>query len=73
MDRAIRMTIGLLCIYLTVYPTALLSNDILRVFVGIFGVGNFMVSLMVFCPLYTLANINTHKKKVQESHYAQKP
>ena len=63
LDRMIRLTIGLICIYLTVFPTAFLSNDILRVFVAVFGVGNVVVSLLSFCPLYIFANINTHKRR----------
>ena len=66
-DRTIRMTLGIVCIYLSVYPTPILANDILRVFVGIFGTGNLLVSLFVFCPLYTLANISTHKAKAMDS------
>lgn len=61
MDRIIRMLIGITGIYLALYPAPYLSNEILRVFIGVFGVGNLMVSMIKFCPLYTLADISTHK------------
>lgn len=61
MDRMIRIMIGIVFIYLTIFPTTVLSNEILRVFVGIFGIGNFMVGLVRFCPLYIFTDINTNR------------
>lgn len=66
-DRSIRLLIGLLCVYLSLMPNPAIDNEILRIFVAIFGVGNLIVSLVRFCPLYTLADIDTRDKKTKSS------
>jgi hypothetical protein len=62
-DRSIRIIIGMCAVYLTLFPNALITNEILRIFVAVFGIGNLLVGLFLFCPLYTLADIDTRGRK----------
>lgn len=62
-DRVVRIVIGILCAYLALFPTPILSNEILRVFIGGFGLINLFTGLFNFCPIYALADISTYNKQ----------
>jgi len=60
-DRVIRVTIGIICAYLALAPTAALTNDVLRIFLGLFGAMNLITGLLGWCPMYAMANMSTRK------------
>lgn len=60
-DRIIRVTIGIICAYLALVPTTVLSNDVLRVFLGIFAALNLGTGLLGYCPMYAMANMSTRR------------
>ena len=60
LDKAIRVIVAL--IVLALYFTGVISGWV-AIILGIFAVVFILTSIISFCPLYTLFNINTCKTK----------
>ena len=58
-DRYVRLTIGLTCIYIGFIDSSLITNRIVAGLVGVFGVGNLWAFYTAYCPLYPATGINT--------------
>lgn len=63
-DRVIRILIGLLCAYVAIAPTEVLTVDALRLFIGAYGLVNLVTGATGFCPLYKMASLSTYKEKL---------
>lgn len=61
-DRVVRVIIGIICAYLALVPTPVLANEVLRVFIGLFGAVNLITGLLGWCPMYAIANMSTRKE-----------
>ena len=58
-DRYVRLTIGVICIYLGFIDTSLIANRIVAALVGVFGVTNLWAFFTSRCPVYTLTGFST--------------
>lgn len=58
-DRVLRVLVGGLFIYLGFFAGDIIANQMLRYILGGLGIINVATALIGFCPIYTLANINT--------------
>ncbi|MGD9000856.1 MAG: DUF2892 domain-containing protein [Granulosicoccaceae bacterium] len=61
-DRIVRTIIGALLIYLGLFATDLITNQVVRYMLVVFGVINIITAIIAFCPMYALANISTLPK-----------
>ncbi len=59
LDRAVRLIIGGALLYLTLVNTGLIANQVIRTVLLVIGCINIVTALVAYCPLYSLANINT--------------
>ena len=58
-DRVIRLIIGLICIYVGFIDSSLISNNIVSILVGVFGVVNIWAFYTTRCPVYTAVGFST--------------
>jgi hypothetical protein len=58
-DRGLRVIIGALFIYLGVFDTSIISNQVVQYIIAVLGILNITTATMAFCPMYILANIST--------------
>ena len=58
-DRYVRLTIGLICIYISFIDTSLITNRIVAGLVVVFGLVNLWAFYTARCPLYAATGINT--------------
>lgn len=65
-DRVARLLVGVAFIYLGFVNTDLITNEVIRYVMGGFGVINVISSIMGFCPLYSVANIDTRSKETDD-------
>ena len=63
LDRLIRVIIGIACIYVGFVNTSIISNSLISILVGVFGVVNIIAAAMAHCPIYHLAGISTYPAK----------
>ncbi len=61
LDRIARIAIAAICIYLGFIDTSIVGDQLLALALGVFGVINLFVAFSGFCPVYSLAGINTCK------------
>lgn len=61
-DRAMRVILGFVLIYLGFFNNEIISDPIFASITGVFGVMNFVFAIVGVCPVYILAGINTLKK-----------
>lgn len=61
-DRAARVLVAGVLIYLGGVDTDIIMNSVIRYCLLGFGVVNFLTAVTGFCPMYTLVNISTLKK-----------
>jgi hypothetical protein len=61
-DRAVRITLGAILIFIGFFNRDLISDPLFGILVGIFGTINLVASVIGVCPVYLLAGISTLKK-----------
>ena len=72
LDRILRILIGAGLVYLGFFGQTILSNDVLRLVLGVIGVINIISSLLGVCPMYKLANLSTLKHHIDQSSLLEK-
>ena len=60
-DRIARALVGIILIYIGFIDQTLITSQVLRILIGLFGALNLFGGIVSFCPLYRLADINTYK------------
>jgi hypothetical protein len=65
LDRAIRLLIGLALLYISLMKPDLIANHTVRYLLIVMGALNIVSGSFAFCPLYTLADINTRRRHVR--------
>ena len=65
LDRVVRLTAGIVLIYVGFIATDIINNQPINIFLGIFGVINIFAASSSFCPLYVVAHIDTSKNKTE--------
>lgn len=60
-DRAIRLALSLLLIYVGLVDTDILGDDLVNLGLAAFGIFNLIVITAGICPVYSLAGITTHR------------
>lgn len=61
LDRSVRITGSALLIYIGFVNPGLVSNHVINILLGCFGLLNLISAMIGFCPLYHLANLSTHR------------
>ncbi|WJW75914.1 DUF2892 domain-containing protein [Thiohalobacter sp. IOR34] len=59
MDQILRIGISSFLIYITLIDTTFIADPVSSGLFAFLGVGNLIVALIRFCPLYALVGINT--------------
>ena len=72
-DRTLRVLIGGILVYLGFFEQTIISNDVLRILLGLFGAINIAAALYGVCPIYKLANLSTYKQRFDESTFSENP
>lgn len=62
-DRSIRLVVAGLLLYLGFFPNPLLSGGIAKSVIGVLAIIPLFTALLRFCPLYTLIEADTNRKK----------
>jgi hypothetical protein len=62
-DRSLRLIVAGVLLYFGLIDTSLVTNEVVRAIMVIFGVLNTVTSVVGFCPMYTLADLTTIPKK----------
>lgn len=60
-DRLIRTTTGVVCMYVAIFNPLGLTNNILTISIGIFAAMNLLTALFSFCPMYHMSGMSTRK------------
>jgi len=63
MDRALRLIIGCALLYITLIDGGLIANQVIRYVLLVLGGINVLTAFIAYCPLYTLASINTQSQR----------
>jgi len=63
LDRLARVIIGIGCIYVGFVDTSIISNNVVSMLVGIFGVVNIFAAAISHCPVYNLVGLSTCSTK----------
>jgi len=63
LDRLVRVVIGVGCIYVGFFDTGFISNTVVSMLVGAFGVVNIIAAALSHCPVYNLAGLSTCSTK----------
>lgn len=58
-DRYVRLTIGITCIYIGFIDTSLITNRIVAGLIGVFGVTNLWAFYTARCPVYAMTGFTT--------------
>ena len=58
-DRVLRIVFAAILIYFGFIDVTWISNMIVPVMLGVIGIINLVFSVIGYCPVYTLANINS--------------
>jgi hypothetical protein len=61
-DRSLRVIIGALFIYLGVFDTTIISNQVVQYIITALGIVNIATAAIAYCPMYLLAHISTAPK-----------
>lgn len=61
-DQVIRLTVGLIFIYLGFVNQGLIGDRLYAIMIGIFGVINVGSAFFRFCPFYLMAGLSTIPK-----------
>lgn len=62
-DRAVRLIIGCALLYLTLVNTGLIANHVIRSVLLVIGCINIVTAFIAYCPMYSLANIDTKGRR----------
>ncbi|MDH3974580.1 MAG: DUF2892 domain-containing protein [Deltaproteobacteria bacterium] len=62
-DQILRLTVGLLFIYLGFVNQSIIGDRLYAVMIGIFGAVNIGSAFFRFCPFYLLAGLSTVPKE----------
>jgi len=65
-DQIVRLTIGLIFIYLGFINQGIIGDRLYAVMIGIFGIVNIMSAFLSFCPFYLMAGLSTVPKTKKE-------
>lgn len=63
LDRAVRLVVGAALLYLSLVNTDLIANQVVRYILLVLGSLNAITALVAFCPMYTLAHIDTRRHR----------
>lgn len=66
-DRIIRTLVGIGCIYVGFIDQNIITNNIISILVGIFGIVNIVAAVISHCPVYGLAGFSTCAKDKDNS------
>jgi hypothetical protein len=58
-DRSLRAIIGALLVYLGIFDTSIVSNQVVQYIITALGILNITTATLAFCPMYVLARIST--------------
>lgn len=61
-DQLLRIMVGMLLIFLGFFNRDIISDPLLGMLIGVFGIINFGSGIVGVCPLYFMAGISTLKK-----------
>ena len=61
LDITVRTLIGIALVYVGFIDTTLITNNVVRILLGVFGVINLVAASMRYCPLYGLAGISSYR------------
>lgn len=61
-DRAMRLVIGVICLYVGFVGSSLITSKPVAILVGVFGVVNVWAFMTSRCPVYTVAGFSTAGK-----------
>jgi len=61
-DIAVRTITGLALVYVGFIDAELITNSVVRILLGAFGVLNLIAAAMRYCPIYGLARFSTYHK-----------
>ena len=61
-DRTVRLLVAFALLYISVFNADLVANQVVRYVLGVLGCVNLITAAIAFCPLYTLAGINTRRR-----------
>ncbi|MBD3670333.1 MAG: DUF2892 domain-containing protein [Gammaproteobacteria bacterium] len=67
LDRTVRIIVGVACCYFVLFPTPVLTNEVLLIFLGSFGLLNLYSAVFSYCPIYAMADISTYRQPQDES------
>ena len=62
LDRLARTIIGVGCIYYGFIDHNLITNTLISVLVGLFGLVNIGAAIMSHCPVYGISGLSTYKE-----------
>lgn len=65
LDRMIRLLVAAVCIYFGFVRPESLHNDLIAIFVGVFGLANLWAFAVASCPIYSLMGLSTCNDKHQ--------
>jgi len=65
-DRLIRVVTGLVMMYLGFIDQSIIDDLTINLIVGVFGIISIAFAYIAFCPIYTLGNVSTAKKKIND-------
>jgi hypothetical protein len=62
-DRAIRVVVALGLLYVGLFDSGLVANQVVRCILVAFAIINLVTAMAGFCPLYHLANLSSVSRK----------
>ena len=65
-DRLFRLAVGSTCIFLGFFEGSLISNQLVAVLIGVFGITNIFAFFTAHCPVYAACGISTIKGNNEE-------
>lgn len=63
LDQIGRMLVGACMAAIGFFFPAIIGDQLFSLILGVIGIGFFLSGILQFCPLYSLAGINTKVKK----------
>lgn len=67
-DRVLRFSVGVGCLYLGFFEGTLIPNHLVAVLIGLFGVINIFACFTSYCPVYAACGFSTCRKDINEAH-----
>ena len=58
-DRLIRTVVGIGCIYIGFIDQSMITNNIVSILIGLFGIINLIAAAISYCPIYGFAGFST--------------